>query len=163
LQKRIHLASFDQTSKFAKAIAPELGSGSTILLLGAVGAGKTHFARQVILSKLSEIDAVEDVPSPTFTLIQTYDLDELEIWHADLYRLSGENEVYELGLEAAFETDICLVEWPDRLGDLTPPDALSLTFELINEHERTLVLEWQSEHWGPIVDTAIEAVENASP
>lgn len=163
MQHQLHLTSSAHTTRLAQAIAPHLHAGSTLLLSGVVGAGKTHFARQLILSKLSEINAIEDVPSPTFTLVQTYDLGDTEIWHADLYRLSDGNEAYELGLEAAFDTDICLVEWPDRLGDLAPENALSLNFELVTEDERTLVLQWQSNHWDSIVEQAIKAVENANP
>ncbi len=68
------------------------------------------------------------MPSPTFTLVQTYDTGAVEIWHADLYRLTHPDEVEELGLMQAFDEAICLVEWPDRLGDLAPANALTLTF-----------------------------------
>lgn len=64
------------------------------------------------------------MPSPTFTLVQVYDAGPLEIWHADLYRLGHVDEVVELGLDAAFATALCLVEWPDRLGPLAPEGAL---------------------------------------
>ena len=96
-----------------------------ILLDGQIGAGKTHFARALIQSLLP---VPEDVPSPTYTLVQVYPGPGFEIWHADLYRLSGPDEVHELGLEDAFETALCLIEWPERLGHLTPKSALSVTF-----------------------------------
>jgi tRNA threonylcarbamoyladenosine biosynthesis protein TsaE len=74
----------------------------------------------------ARLGRMEDVPSPSFTLVQTYDADGVEIWHADLYRLSHPDEVLELGLDDAFATSICLVEWPERLGSHLPPDALHL-------------------------------------
>ena len=70
----------------------------------------------------------EEVPSPTFTLVQTYPFGGGEIWHVDLYRLSLPEEVLELGLEEAFADAISLVEWPDRLGDLLPADRLQIAF-----------------------------------
>jgi tRNA threonylcarbamoyladenosine biosynthesis protein TsaE len=158
VQKIKFLNSPDHTARLARAFAPLLSSGNTILLQGSVGAGKTHFSRQLILARLAEFDAVEDVPSPTFTLVQTYELKDTEIWHADLYRLSDTSEVYELGLEAAFETAICLVEWPGRLGELTPDNALTLTLKVTGDNSRTAELEWQSDTWDPIVETALEAI-----
>lgn len=116
------------TTRFAVALAPLLRAGDTILLQGGLGAGKTHFARGVIQARLALAGVVEDVPSPTFTLVQVYDDGLSEIWHSDLYRLSGPDEVLELGLDEAFESAICLVEWPDRLGDHAPTDALTLAF-----------------------------------
>ena len=91
-----------------------LRAGDCVLLEGPIGAGKTHFCRALIRARLGR---EEDVPSPTFTLVQTYDAD-VEIWHADLYRLSHPDEALELGLEDAFASAICLVEWPERLGEL---------------------------------------------
>ncbi len=106
-----------------------------ILLEGDIGAGKTHFARSLIQSLLIE---PEDVPSPTFTLIQVYDGPECEIWHSDLYRLTDPVEVIELGLEEAFQSAICLIEWPDRLADMAPADALTLRFGVLPDDSRTL-------------------------
>lgn len=160
MTQEIHLTSADKTAQLAQAIAPLLTSGATLLLDGPVGAGKTHFARHLIFARMAAHNIIEDVPSPTFTLVQTYDLPDIEIWHADLYRLTDTTEVYELGLEAAFDTDICLVEWPDRLGELTPQNALSFRFDLVDEFSRKLVLQWQSDRWDPIVTQIVKAIEN---
>ncbi|QCO55864.1 tRNA (adenosine(37)-N6)-threonylcarbamoyltransferase complex ATPase subunit type 1 TsaE [Pseudorhodobacter turbinis] len=111
------------TTQLGKLLARYLQAGDVVLLNGSVGAGKTHLSRALIRQKLGRD---EDIPSPTFTLVQTYETDECEIWHADLYRLSHPDEALELGLDAAFETAICLVEWPDRLGRFTPADALHI-------------------------------------
>ncbi|GFE64775.1 hypothetical protein KIN_18490 [Litoreibacter roseus] len=107
-----------------------------------MGAGKTFFARAFIQHLMTQTGLVEDVPSPTFTLVQTYDVADQEIWHADLYRLTGPEALFELGLEEAFDTAICLIEWPDRLGELTPAHALTLSFapDPINDDARTLSL-----------------------
>lgn len=117
----------DATAAIAARLGAVLAAGDTILLSGPVGAGKSHFARALIQSRLAALGRVEDVPSPTFTLVQTYELDGVEVWHADLYRLHSPRECDELGLDAAFETAICLIEWPDRLGALSPASALHLT------------------------------------
>ena len=111
---------------FAARMADHVRTGDALLLSGDIGAGKSAFARGFIRAKLGRM---EDVPSPTFTLVQTYETAEEEIWHCDLYRLSHPDEAFELGLEEAFQSAICLIEWPDRLGDGAPVDALSLAFE----------------------------------
>lgn len=111
----------DATARLALVLADCLHPGDVVLLDGQIGAGKTHLARALIRARLGRM---EDVPSPTFTLVQTYEAEDSDLWHADLYRLTHPDEVTELGLEAAFETAICLIEWPDRLGDLRPADAL---------------------------------------
>lgn len=135
----------DETSDHAARLAQQLGPGDVILLSGDVGAGKTHFARSLIQALLTEH---EDVPSPTFTLVQTYETVGADIWHADLYRLTSLQEVEELGLIDAFETAICLVEWPDRLGALAPPSALSLDFKAGPAADARLILAtWQDTRW----------------
>jgi tRNA threonylcarbamoyladenosine biosynthesis protein TsaE len=141
------LPSPDATARLAARLATRLGSGDVLLLSGEIGAGKTHFARALIRA-LQE--APEDVPSPTFTLVQIYDTAKGELWHSDLYRLSHPDEVVELGLLEAFETAICLVEWPDRLGDLAPEDALSLSFALgTGENARNLEIAYTDPSWTP--------------
>lgn len=148
------LASPDVTADIAQTIASALRPGDCLLLEGPIGAGKTHFARHLIQSLL---ESPEDVPSPTFTLIQTYQVPVGEIWHADLYRLSSLDEVEELGLLEAIENEICLIEWPDRLAELTPKQALHLSFSLDPDHDdsRHLCLRWQDEKWKPLVKALI--------
>jgi len=145
LKKTFHFNSADETADLAKRLSEVLEKGDCILLSGPVGAGKTHFARAAIQHQLQKIDALEDVPSPTFTLVQSYDVGHAEIWHADLYRLSGETEIDELGLQAAFEDEICFVEWPNQLGSNTPKHALSVTIAIVGEDARN-VLCW-SNRW----------------
>lgn len=114
------LANDTSTTVLGAAIAPRLNAGDVLLLSGPIGAGKTHFARAIIQSLL---DRNEDVPSPTYTLVQTYQTDKCDIWHADLYRIGDSSEVEELGLIDAYATEIVLIEWPDRIAEL-PTDAL---------------------------------------
>ncbi len=123
----VTLNSPEETAALARQIAAILAPGDVVLLEGDIGAGKTHFARSLVQSLLQ---VPEDVPSPTFTLVQTYETPTGEIWHADLYRLTSPDEIVELGLVDAFDEAICLVEWPDRLADLAPASALRLSFEL---------------------------------
>ncbi|GHD98290.1 ATP-binding protein [Defluviimonas sp. 20V17] len=119
------LPSPEATANLARRLGNLLSAGDVVLLAGPIGAGKTHFARALIQSRLA---VPEDVPSPTFTLVQTYEAaDGTEIWHADLYRLTDPTELFELGLDTAFDDAICLIEWPDRLGPESPADALHLT------------------------------------
>jgi tRNA threonylcarbamoyladenosine biosynthesis protein TsaE len=126
---RIDLPGPEATDAFARALSPLLGGGDTLLLEGPIGAGKTRFARALIEACLNRAGAPpEEVPSPTFTLVQTYAAGLLEIVHADLYRLDGPAAVPDLGLDEAFGAALVLVEWPDRLGPWTPPGALRLTF-----------------------------------
>ncbi|HQU68885.1 MAG TPA: tRNA (adenosine(37)-N6)-threonylcarbamoyltransferase complex ATPase subunit type 1 TsaE [Albidovulum sp.] len=127
LAATLRLASPEATERLAVALANVLAPGDTILLEGPIGAGKSHFCRAAIRHLLSREGFVEDIPSPTFTLVQTYVLPEAEIWHADLYRLTNPAQIVELGLEEAFETAITFVEWPDRLGTATPRNALHIT------------------------------------
>lgn len=148
------LTSPDETADLAARLGKILQKGDTVLLHGPIGAGKTHFCRHLIQSLLSE---PEDVPSPTFTLIQTYDTEAGEIWHADLYRLGDVSEIEELGLFDAFEQSICLIEWPDRLGDNAPSTALTLDFfpDRNEDETRHIKLDWNSPQWDEKLESLI--------
>ncbi|WBL33249.1 tRNA (adenosine(37)-N6)-threonylcarbamoyltransferase complex ATPase subunit type 1 TsaE [Sinirhodobacter sp. HNIBRBA609] len=128
---RLPLPDADATARLGQRMAQLVRPGDVLLLEGQIGAGKTHFARSLIQTRLAALDRSEDIPSPTFTLVQVYDAAP-EIWHADLYRVTHPDEAIELGLEEAFDTAICLIEWPDRLAELAPRKALTLRFELAN-------------------------------
>lgn len=128
----LQIESQEETEALAWICADLAGPGSCFLLSGGLGAGKSTFARAFIRYLVGDD---EEVPSPTFTLVQQYgpvekDGAEVEIWHADLYRIGDPDEVLELGLDEAFESAICLVEWPDRLGGFAPPEAVALHFEI---------------------------------
>jgi tRNA threonylcarbamoyladenosine biosynthesis protein TsaE len=146
MQISLSLNSADETATFARKLAAHLSQGDTILLTGDVGAGKTHLARALIQSMLA---APEDVPSPTFTLVQTYEArNDVEIWHADLYRLSDPSEIEELGLTDAMPQAVCIVEWPDRLASLRPKDALDITLVATDvEDQRILSAVWNDPRW----------------
>lgn len=121
------LSSEAETAELAQTCAAQAQCGDVFLLGGPIGAGKSTFARAFIRARLKSPN--EDVPSPTFTIVQTYEHSDGDIWHCDLYRLGGPNEIIELGLEDAFSTAICLIEWPDRLADLQPDGAIVIDME----------------------------------
>ena len=118
---RIALPGPADTDRLGAALARALRPGDALLLDGDLGAGKTALARAIIRALTGP---EEDVPSPTFTLVQVYETRAGPLWHADLYRLSHVDEIAELGLEDAFAEAICLVEWPGRLGPLVPARLL---------------------------------------
>ena len=100
-----------------------LGEGEAVCLSGNLGAGKTTLARGAIEAWTG---TPEEAPSPTYTLVQTYQGPRGELWHVDLYRLKRAEEAWELGLEEAFGQAACLIEWPDRLEGLLPRDRLDV-------------------------------------
>jgi tRNA threonylcarbamoyladenosine biosynthesis protein TsaE len=144
-QQQISLYSEADTQLLAKRLGQLLVTGDVVLLSGEIGAGKSFFARAMIQSLQ---DIPEDVPSPTFTLVQTYITNIGEIWHADLYRMNASSEIDELGLLEAFETAITLVEWPEILGKVAPSSTLSLEFKVQQDGlTRDLTLSSRSADW----------------
>lgn len=120
---RLLLPDLAATEAFGVRLAALLRPGDAVLLGGPLGAGKTALARAV-LRALSR-DPALDVPSPSYTLVQTYDTALGPVHHFDLWRLDGPDDVAELGWDEARD-GVVLVEWPDRLGPLAPPDALRI-------------------------------------
>lgn len=143
------LASETALAAVAADLASVLRPGDTIALSGDLGAGKTSFARALIAA----LGWPGDVPSPTYTLVQSYEPPDVSVpvWHVDLYRLAGADDADALGL---FETDAALViEWPERLGNRLPTDALRLTISGSGDAIRDLTWEappaWEG-RWPPL-------------
>ena len=122
---QLTLSDLPATGALAARMAALVSAGDIIGLSGELGAGKTTFARAFIRARLGETE----VPSPTFTLVQTYEGSGAPIWHFDLYRLQDSEEIYELGVEEAFETAISLIEWPEKMAGDAPSDWLELHLE----------------------------------
>lgn len=118
----IDLADEAATATLAARIAAVARPGDVIALAGGLGAGKTVFARAFIHARGGR----DDVPSPTFTLVQTYELADGTIWHFDCYRLHSAAEAWELGIEDAFHDGIALIEWPERIAALLPARRLHI-------------------------------------
>jgi tRNA threonylcarbamoyladenosine biosynthesis protein TsaE len=125
------LADADATTRLGAAIAPRLAPGETVLLYGPLGMGKSTLARGLIRALLAlSARPDEDVPSPTFTLVQFYD-SAPPVAHFDLYRLTRPEEAAEIGLDEALDEGCAVIEWPERLGDdpaaWLGPDRLTVT------------------------------------
>ena len=128
----LELPDLAATTALAGRLAALARRGDVIALDGDLGTGKTSFARAFI-NALSRDDQApgesapeEEVPSPTFTLVQTYRRRPADVWHFDLFRLERPEEAYELGIEEAFAEAISLIEWPERMGPLLPAERLDL-------------------------------------
>jgi tRNA threonylcarbamoyladenosine biosynthesis protein TsaE len=111
------------TLAFGRRLGERIGSGDVVCLSGNLGAGKTTLARGAIEAWTGYSD---EVPSPTYTLVQTYEGERGELWHVDLYRLKHPDDAWELGLEDAFANAACLIEWPERLEGQLPRDRLDV-------------------------------------
>ncbi len=124
----VALADEEATRRLMVDIAAALAPGDLITLSGDLGAGKTTFARALIRHLAG--DATVEVPSPTFTLMQAYELPRFSLVHADLYRLSGPGELAELGFEDIAPAAVTLLEWPDRAAGFLPADRLDVALTL---------------------------------
>jgi len=142
--------------RLAAAIATRARPGDMIALEGDLGSGKTSFARAFIWALQ---DVPEEVPSPTFTLVQHYDTKAGPVLHVDLYRIEDPAEIAPLGLAEALATSILLVEWPDRLADPGPTDRLTVRLEFGSTPDsRQVALEGRG-RWAGLVDRLAEESE----
>ncbi len=124
----VALADEAATRALMVDIAAALPPGDLVTLSGDLGAGKTTFARALI--RYLAGDETVEVPSPTFTLMQAYELPRFNLVHADLYRLSGPGELAELGFEDIAPGAVTLLEWPDRAAGFLPADRLDIALTL---------------------------------
>src|SRR3954454_20830992 len=131
----VALADETATRALAVELAAALEPGDLITLSGDLGAGKTTFVRALIRHVAGDEDI--EVPSPTFTLIQSYELERFTIVHADLYRIGNASELAELGFDDFPEDAIVLLEWPDRAGGLLPADRLDIAFTMAPQRGET--------------------------
>jgi tRNA threonylcarbamoyladenosine biosynthesis protein TsaE len=120
--RAIELPDEAATRGLAAVVAALAEPGDVIALKGELGAGKTTFARAFIHARGER----DEVPSPTFSLVQVYEAGTATLWHFDLYRLRSPEEAWELGIEDAFGDGISLIEWPERLGPLLPTRRLEI-------------------------------------
>ncbi len=142
------LLSLAETEALAVALAGLAQAGDVILLEGPLGAGKSAFARAFIRHAAG--DPVLDVPSPSFTIVQTYDTPRGPIHHYDLWRVSGPEALTELGWVDTAD-GVALVEWPDRLGPARPRHALTVALSPVpgEEDARRVVLSGWPDRLGP--------------
>jgi len=133
----VPLPDLTATDTLARHLAPQIRRGDAIALQGPLGAGKTSFARAL----LRALGIKEDVPSPTFTLLQTYETPTFPIHHFDLYRLKSETELDEIGWDEALACGVALIEWPERALRRMPGDFLTLHFTFDEKNRRTVALE----------------------
>jgi tRNA threonylcarbamoyladenosine biosynthesis protein TsaE len=127
MTRSIALADEEATRRLGAAVARVLQPGEAVCLYGPLGAGKTTLARGLVRA-LTTPD--EDVPSPTFTLVQFYETARFPLAHFDLYRLTRADEAYEIGLDEALEDGAALIEWPERLDGRLPPDRLDIEIDI---------------------------------
>ncbi len=125
--REIVLADEAATARLGVALGRSLRAGDAVCLSGPLGAGKSTLARALIRS-LTRPD--EEVPSPTFTLVQFYETPAFPLAHFDLYRVTDPDEAFEIGLDEALDEGAALIEWPQRLGGRLPPDRLDIDISL---------------------------------
>jgi tRNA threonylcarbamoyladenosine biosynthesis protein TsaE len=131
------------TAALAARISALAEVGDVIALKGDLGCGKTSFARAFIRAR----GGAEEVPSPTFTLVQIYEIGSVAIWHFDFYRIKSPEEAWELGIEDAFSEGISLIEWPERLGPLLPRRRLEIEFLFGDQPDSRRALIAAGEGW----------------
>jgi len=139
-QRPIPLPDLSATRRLGAALAAHAQPGDVIALWGDLGVGKSELARAFIQSVLGP---TEEVPSPTFTLVQTYDFPLAQVWHFDLYRLERPEDAIELDIEEAFASGICLIEWPERLGPYLPARRLDVRISLEGATRHAVLTGWE--------------------
>lgn len=137
--------SENDTKDFAKLLASHLKSTDIIVLTGDLGSGKTKFTEGI----LSYFGLENEISSPTFTIVNEYQKDDIKIYHFDVYRLEDSTEFYEIGGEEYFANGICLIEWGELIEDALPKDYLHITFsrDINDENIRILNIDTTLKKW----------------
>ena len=148
----IELPDLAATHALAQRLEPCLRARDVLLLRGDLGAGKTAFARALVQA----FGVADEVPSPTFTLVQSYETPELTVHHFDLYRLKTPDEIEEIGFDDALTDGLTLVEWPEKAEKFMPRDALSLFFEMTATGARRAMFDG-NESWPARVKDCVNA------
>jgi tRNA threonylcarbamoyladenosine biosynthesis protein TsaE len=136
------------TRALGAKIAGSLRTGDSILLSGPLGAGKTVLARAI----LRALGITERVPSPSFTLVQSYETQDLIVRHFDLYRIERESDLVELGLQEALSEGAVIVEWPENAFGQMPETALKIELCPVTGEVRTVHLKGH-DHWAIMLET----------
>ncbi|HHU92674.1 MAG TPA: tRNA (adenosine(37)-N6)-threonylcarbamoyltransferase complex ATPase subunit type 1 TsaE [Halanaerobiaceae bacterium] len=148
-------SSEEETYSLGETIGELVEAGQIILLSGDLGAGKTVLAQGICAG----LGVLEDVTSPTFNLINEYEGD-LTVYHMDLYRLEKEEELYDLAIEEYLESDgVVIIEWPDLVYDLLPPDFIYIKINTLAEEEREISLEGEGENSLTLLERLEEYVD----
>lgn len=128
--------SENETIEFANKLAGKLQNGNIIVLSGDLGSGKTKFTQGI----LKYFDLENEISSPTFTIVNEYHKDKINIYHFDVYRLEDSDEFYAIGGEEYLNNGICIIEWGEIIENILPPDYIKISFErdIKNENQRIL-------------------------
>jgi len=136
-----HTNSESETHILAQSLSSILEHNDIIMLNGPMGAGKSVLARGIIQSISNTPN--EDIPSPTFTLVQQYETSKGLLWHYDLYRLENAEEIYETGWEDIINQDIIIIEWAEKLEHLMPNQYIDITIEPLQNNDRKITIKRQ--------------------
>lgn len=145
----ITVPNADAMATLGGKMADFLAAGDVVCLRGGLGAGKTCLARGLVRAVMG--DKTMDVPSPTYTLVQTYEPDadsqaDFDVWHFDLYRLDAAKDVWALGIEEAFDAGVCVIEWPERIESLLSGAELELRIAP-DDHDGRVVQIYGNDNW----------------
>lgn len=132
--------SADDTLQFAKKFASYLNKKDVIILSGDLGSGKTKFTEGI----LSFFGLENEISSPTFTIVNEYSKNDINIYHFDVYRLADSSEFYEIGGEEYFENGICIIEWGEIIEDALPKDYIKIDFSKNSDDDNSRILDIKS-------------------
>ena len=131
--------SENETKEFAKKFASKLNKGDVLVLSGDLGSGKTKFTEGF----LSYFDLEDEISSPTFTIVNEYHKNDINIYHFDVYRLEDSSEFYAIGGDEYFEKGICIIEWGELIEDALPKKYIKIDFSRNSENENERILNVQ--------------------